>query len=155
MAEQFFWFPLSYCSPPWSPYPIKSLALSAHVSPWKIHFQMLDKSPLSDPGRGPSSCNTTTKYSGFIDLGCGLLLGFLEASAVLILVDTKVEDQRMGSLHSLPISRYMQGVNLLSEGCLVRVESEQGELESTVLKTCCVHITGGRVLQATRVLQIN
>ena len=28
------------------PFPIKSLALSAHVSPRTIHFQVLDKSPL-------------------------------------------------------------------------------------------------------------
>ena len=28
------------------PFPIKSLALSAPVSPWTIHFRVLDKSPL-------------------------------------------------------------------------------------------------------------
>ena len=32
-----------------APFPIKSLALSAHVSPWTIHFWVLDKSPLSGP----------------------------------------------------------------------------------------------------------
>ena len=31
------------------PFPIKSLALSAHVSPQTIHFRVLDKSPLSGP----------------------------------------------------------------------------------------------------------
>ena len=31
--------------------------LSAHVSPWTIHFRVLDKSPVLGPGRGPSSCN--------------------------------------------------------------------------------------------------
>ena len=33
VAEQFSWVPLPYCSPPGCPFPIKSLALSAHVSP--------------------------------------------------------------------------------------------------------------------------
>ena len=46
------WAPLPYCSPPRSPFPIKSLALSACVSPWTIHFQVLGKSPLSDRRRG-------------------------------------------------------------------------------------------------------
>ena len=31
--------------------------LSAHVSPRTIHFRVLDKSPVSGPGRGPSSSN--------------------------------------------------------------------------------------------------
>ena len=39
------------------PFPIKSLALSAHVSPRTIHFRVLDKSPVSGPGGGPLSCN--------------------------------------------------------------------------------------------------
>ena len=39
------------------PFPIKSLALSAHVSPWTIHFWVLDKSPVLGPGRGPPSCD--------------------------------------------------------------------------------------------------
>ena len=51
-AEQFPWVPLTYCSLPRPPFPIKSLALSAHVSPWKIHFWVLDKSPISGPRRG-------------------------------------------------------------------------------------------------------
>ena len=59
-AEQFSWVPLPYCSPPGCPFPIKSLALSAHVSPRTIHFWMLDKSPVSGPGRGPPSCNRFT-----------------------------------------------------------------------------------------------
>ena len=57
MVELFSWVPLPYCSPPGCPFPIKSLALSAHVSPQIIHFQVLDKSPVSGPGRGPPSCN--------------------------------------------------------------------------------------------------
>ena len=57
-AEQFSWVPLPYCSPPRCPFLIKSLALSAHVSPRTIYFWVLDKSPVSGPGRGPPSCNT-------------------------------------------------------------------------------------------------
>ena len=56
-AEQFSWVPLPYCSPPGCPFPIKSLALSAHESPQTIHVRVLDKSPVSGPGRGPRSCN--------------------------------------------------------------------------------------------------
>ena len=42
------------------PFPVKSLALSVGVSPTTIHFQVLDKSPVSGPGRGPPSCNNST-----------------------------------------------------------------------------------------------
>ena len=59
VAELFSCIPLPYCSPPRCPFPIKSLVLSAHVSPQKIHFRVLDKSPVSGPGRGPPSCNTS------------------------------------------------------------------------------------------------
>ena len=52
MAEQFSSLPLPNCSPPGCPFPIKSLALSAHVSPQTIHFRVLDKSPASGPERG-------------------------------------------------------------------------------------------------------
>ena len=58
MAELFSWVPLPHCSPPGGTFPIKSLALSAHVSPQTIHFRLLDKSTVSVPGRGPPSCNT-------------------------------------------------------------------------------------------------
>ena len=58
MAEQFSWVPLPYCYLPRHHFPIKSLALSAHVSPRTIHFWVLDKSPVSGPGRGPHSCST-------------------------------------------------------------------------------------------------
>ena len=37
-AELFSWVPLPYCSPPGCPFPVKSLALSAHVSSRTIHF---------------------------------------------------------------------------------------------------------------------
>ena len=52
MAERIFWVSLPYCSPPRFPFPIKSLAFSAHVSPRTIHFWVLDKSPLWGHGRG-------------------------------------------------------------------------------------------------------
>ena len=64
VAELFSWVPLPYCSPPRCSFPIKSLALSAHVSPWTIHFQVLDKSPVSGPGRGPPFCNIYIKIRG-------------------------------------------------------------------------------------------
>ena len=35
--------------------------MSAHVSPQTVHFQVLDKSPVSGPGRGPPSCNKINK----------------------------------------------------------------------------------------------
>ena len=57
VAERFSWVPLPYCSPPGCPFRIKYLALSAHVSPWTIHFWVLDNSPVLGPGRGPPSCN--------------------------------------------------------------------------------------------------
>ena len=37
-----------------------SLSLPAHVSPRIIHFQVLDKSPVSGPGRGSPSCHIWT-----------------------------------------------------------------------------------------------
>ena len=55
MAEQFSWAPPPCCA--WAPLPIKSLALSACVSSWTIHFQVLDKSPFLGSGRGHPSCN--------------------------------------------------------------------------------------------------
>ena len=59
-AEQFSGVPLLSCSPPGRPFPVKSLAFSAHVSPQTILFQVLGKSPVSGPGRGPPSWNKTT-----------------------------------------------------------------------------------------------
>ena len=57
------------------PSPIKSPALSAHVSPRTIHFQVLDKSPVLGPGRGPPSCKnitltSNTKLSSYKDGVC-------------------------------------------------------------------------------------
>ena len=46
VAELSSWAPSPSCSPPGCPFPIKSSAFSAHVSPWTTHFWVLDKSPL-------------------------------------------------------------------------------------------------------------
>ena len=80
-AEQFSWVPLPYCSPPGCPFPIKSLALSAHVSPRTIHFWMLDKSPVSGPGRGTPSCNRFTYMQIFFFFFFFLIL-FLQYYAI-------------------------------------------------------------------------
>ena len=60
VAEQFSWVLLSYCSLFGHTFPIKSLALSAYVSPRTFHFRVLDKSSVLGPGSGPRSCNTIT-----------------------------------------------------------------------------------------------
>ena len=62
-AELFSWVPLPYCSPPGCPFLIKSLALSTHVSPQTICFLVLDKSPVSGPGKGSPSCNSSSAFS--------------------------------------------------------------------------------------------
>ena len=51
VAEHVSWGPSPCCSPPGRPFPIKSFALSARVSPRTIPLRALDKSPLSGPGR--------------------------------------------------------------------------------------------------------
>ena len=56
-AEQFSWVPSPCCSPLGCPFLIESLALSARVSPWTIHFQVLDNSLLAGPERGPPFYN--------------------------------------------------------------------------------------------------
>ena len=66
VAELFSWFPLPYFSPPRCPFPIQSLALSAHVSIQTIHFWVLDTSPVSGPGRGPPSCHTMSGVCVFV-----------------------------------------------------------------------------------------
>ena len=60
VAEQFSWVLWPSCSPPRCPFPKKSLAMPARVSPRTIHIRMLDQSQVSGPGRGPPSCNTHT-----------------------------------------------------------------------------------------------
>ena len=57
VAEESSWVPFAYCFLPRHPFPIKSLALSAHVFPQTIHFRVLDKNPLSGLGRSPLYCN--------------------------------------------------------------------------------------------------
>ena len=60
VGELFSWAPRPCGSPPGCLFPIKSLALTAHVSPQMIHFPVLDKSPVSGPGKDPPSGNITT-----------------------------------------------------------------------------------------------
>ena len=63
MGEQLSWVPLPSCSPPRHPFPIKSLAVLAHVSPQNIYIWVLDKGPLLGPERGPPSCNIATEQA--------------------------------------------------------------------------------------------
>ena len=44
------------------PFPDKISSFSAQVSPRTIHFQLVDKSPVLGPGRGPLSYNKYTVY---------------------------------------------------------------------------------------------
>ena len=69
VTELLSWVSLPYCFPPGCPFPVKSLALSVHVSPRTIHFWLLDKSPVLGPGRGPPSCNSWIRImkSWYID----------------------------------------------------------------------------------------
>ena len=43
------------------PFPIRPLALPARVSPWTLHFWVLDRSPLSSPGSSPHTCSRSAK----------------------------------------------------------------------------------------------
>ena len=52
VAEQFLCIPLPYCSLSGDPVPVKSLALSAFVSPWTINFWVVRQEP--------PSCNSFT-----------------------------------------------------------------------------------------------
>ena len=52
VAEQFSWVPLPYSSPPRLPFPIKSLALSAHVSPRDNSFPSVRQEPSFGPWKG-------------------------------------------------------------------------------------------------------
>ena len=62
VTELLSWVPSPSCSPPGCPFPIKSLALSSDGSTQTIHFWVLDKSPVSGPGRGPLSYNKTSTF---------------------------------------------------------------------------------------------
>ena len=57
MAEKFSWVPLPCCSPPRCPFPIKSLALLASVSPWIIHFPSVRQKPTLGPRKGSPFLN--------------------------------------------------------------------------------------------------
>ena len=76
VVEQYSWLPLTSYFLPRCSFPIKSLTLSACVSPWTIHFWVLDKSPLSGPGRNPHSCNRGTEGLLYLGGPCRVLLGF-------------------------------------------------------------------------------
>ena len=83
MTKLFSWVPLPYCSPPGFPFPIKSLALSADVSPPTIHFHVLDKSLVSGLGRGPLLATETV--SDFI-------LGGAPKSLQMVIAAMKLKD---------------------------------------------------------------
>ena len=68
-VSQFSWV----CCLPRLPFPKKSLALSAHVSPQTIHFQVLDKSMLSDPGRESSFLQYQPFLQGITSAFVGML----------------------------------------------------------------------------------
>ena len=92
LAELFSWVPLPYCSPPGCPFPMKSLALSALVSPWTIHFQVLDKSPVSGPGRGPYSLNSSNQFMSWLCYsfkGCALPATFLFHNIFTYVIDPR------------------------------------------------------------------
>ena len=59
----------TYHFPCGHPFPTKSLALSACVPLWTIHFQMLDKHPLLGPKGGPPFCNNATHKEASGNLG--------------------------------------------------------------------------------------
>ena len=58
-SEQLSWVPLPCRPPPRLPFPVKSLAMSARVSPQAIYYPVLDKSPFLGPGKGLPSCHST------------------------------------------------------------------------------------------------
>ena len=64
VAEQSSWVPLPYCSLPRRPFPVKSLTLSAHVSPWMIPFQVLLEATLRS-WKGPSVLQHFCLYLSF------------------------------------------------------------------------------------------
>ena len=101
VAELFSWVPLPYCSPPECPFPKKSLALSAHVSPRTIDFQELDKSPGSGPGRGPSSHNRSKKSAEEVARRTRTLHWF-----VMLVFHWEWEDARIWA-HKIFISKHL------------------------------------------------
>ena len=60
VAELFSWVPLAYCSPPGCPFPIKSLALSAHVS-LENSFPSVRQEPTFGPWKGSAFLQHTCR----------------------------------------------------------------------------------------------
>ena len=71
VAEQFSLLPSPFCPPPRQPFPIKSLALTAHISS-DNSFQVSDKSLLSGRGRGPPFLHQNHKPGENIFQMCNL-----------------------------------------------------------------------------------
>ena len=115
VTELFSWVPLAYCSPPGCPFPIKSLAWSAHVSPWTIHFRVLDKSPVSGPGRGPPSSNSISGKESACQCRrrkrCRFNSWFRKIpwrrkwQSILVFLPGESQWQKPGRLHSIRLQR--------------------------------------------------
>ena len=60
-AEQIFCVPLSYCSPPGRPFPVKPLALSACTVSSDNSFPSVRQEPIFGPWKEPPSCNVGRK----------------------------------------------------------------------------------------------
>ena len=60
VTEQLSWVPLPYCSPSWYPFPIKSLALSAHVS-LENSFPSVRQEPTFGPWKGSAFLQHTCR----------------------------------------------------------------------------------------------
>ena len=154
-AEQFSWVLLHYCSPPGCPFPIKSLALSAHVSPRTIHFQVLDKSPVSGPGRGPPSCNKIFEESQH-KKNLNELLGYCHISFYFIQLlvwrnksgraskGFVLDATRMNILPLFPLSMCLlaQGgrsrVAFLSEAFMVQIPAARKNCQGEVRPSLCL-----------------
>ena len=92
---------LSACGPP---DPIKVFAFSARVFPQTIHFQVLDKSPLSVPGRGPIPATVQPSMCGawLVRENSMYILGFLMAPGVKNLpVTQETQVQSLGQEYPL------------------------------------------------------
>ena len=63
VREQFSWVPLPYCCPPGCPFPIKSLALSAHVSSDYSFLSVRQETSLGALEGAPPSYNKTFCYT--------------------------------------------------------------------------------------------